>query len=65
LTRELPNNVPFSAKVQLIRRFTASWKGMARVLLAAGLPIVEALLNGEATKVFASHAEGRLVGRVQ
>lgn len=57
--------MPFSAKVQLIRHFTKSWKTLAAALLADVLPLVEKLLAQVAGEVFASHADGRLVSRVQ
>lgn len=65
ITRELPNNVPFPAKAELIRRFTASWATLTRDLLAAIRPVLDDLLDQAIQEVFGRFHDGMLPATIK
>lgn len=65
LTRELPHNVPFPAKAQLIREFTKTWGDLAADLITRIRPIIERYLEADLREVFAPYQEGMLPATVK
>ena len=65
MTRELPKNVPFPAKAQLIRQFTATWGRLARDLMATIRPMMELILEKAVKESFGRYSEGMLPAAVR
>ncbi|KAG6918467.1 hypothetical protein DXG01_014094 [Tephrocybe rancida] len=63
ITRELPNNVPFSAKVDLITKFQAGWEEIAEVCLRAVHKHVHQMLDHQIAHTF--HRYGHLEGYIK
>ncbi|KAG5636061.1 hypothetical protein H0H81_009232 [Sphagnurus paluster] len=62
VTRELPNNVPFSAKEVLIKQFQTSWDSAIEVCFTAVRQHTEAMLEQRIRDIFHrhEHLEGRI-----
>jgi hypothetical protein len=60
ITRELPNNVPFPAKADLIRDAMLTWPEVSRDLLTEVRPIIEELLD-EMIKTSFGKYEGNIL----
>ncbi|KAG6863142.1 hypothetical protein C0991_007944 [Blastosporella zonata] len=63
ITRELPNNVPFSAKVDLITNFQASWEFATKVCFGAVRKQVQRMLEHHVAQTF--HRYENLEGHIQ
>ncbi|KAG6862119.1 hypothetical protein C0995_005931 [Termitomyces sp. Mi166 len=62
ITRELPNNVPFSAKVDLITKFQAGWESATESCLAVVRKHVQNMLEYQIKRTFHryEHLEGHV-----
>ncbi|KAG6918468.1 hypothetical protein DXG01_014095 [Tephrocybe rancida] len=63
ITRELPNNVPFSAKVDLITKFQAGWEAATQVCFNAVRGHVKQMLKHQVARTF--HRYEKLEGHIR